>query len=540
MSFRDELKLTELGNQSASYFLNEHNMNINNPMNIIFDKIKTDYEQMTSSSPKTGFYLNSRSTFSKAFNQLIKDKNLTEPVITSIALYTELDSQLNLLKTRDNKSYLSLTKNKLNLEIRTGRLSSIALPVMLRGQIPEIELKNILGSSWSWLDTVQNRQINRYMNEAISLGLIQQSGGMITSLKPTATDTISWLAKKTGETFLNTMNIAPKAALLVFKESFQYPTIEDILYPKTADLDTLNWSQKIYEDISDKDVYTNSINEAIDILVNKSNIIEELDGGRLVPRTIMRNIEKGEDIKNTFNTILKFSENENNSSAKVLLSVTANPGITLEQLYINFKKDNNIEFYTLENLITNLANKGLLHIARSAFSKDYKTVKLYAFSHIPFIKQSNNHKEDTTEANAILKGMEPWILSSINDYFSDKLEKENLHIIIQKLMKDKCLDFDVVDGEFGKKMSRKITAWIHTLTPFVEISKDYSQLEISDTSLGNTMLDVLQYSLLTTNDALSIYSNTISDMISKDRDIIKTMEEDASILKNSIYEKRIT
>ena len=88
-------------------------------------------------------------------------------------------------------------------------------------------------------------------------------------------------------------------------------------------------------------------------------------------------------------------------------------------------------------------------------------------------------------------------------------------------------------------MSRKITAWIHTLTPFIEISKDYSQLEISDTSLGNTMLDVLQYSLLTTNDALSIYSNTISDMISKDRDIIKTMEEDASILKNSIYEKLI-
>lgn len=537
MTFCDELKLTELGRKMASDFLKNHNLTINNPLDVIFDKLKVDYENMPHKVQKTGFYLNSGSTFSKAFNELIKGKNLTEPIISSIALYTELDSQLNLIKTMDRDTYLSLTKSKLNIEIRTGRLASIALPIMLHGKMPQIELKNVLGYSWSWLGTVQNRQINRYMNEAISLGLIQQNGGLITSLKPTTTDIVSWLANKTGETFLNTMNIAPKASLLVFKESFNLPTIEDLLYPQNSDIDELNWCHNIYDSISDKDVYRNYVSEAIDILVTKTKIVEEQENGRLVPRTVYRNIETAKDMKITFDTILKFSDNEDNKAAKILLSVTANPGITIEQLYHKINRNNDVQYFSLENMITSLANKGLLHIARSAFSKDYKTAKIYSFSHIPFINPNNKNKKESTETNAVLKGIEPWILSSINDYFSENTEKENLYKIIVDLLKDKFLDFDDIDNDFGKKMSRKTMAWIHTLVPFVEVSEDYSQLKISNTSLGNIVLDVLQYSLLTANDSLNIFSSVISDMIGKDKNMIANLENDALVLKKELIKK---
>lgn len=274
MTFKDEVTLTEHGSQIVKDFLNKENLSINNPLDLIFNKLKINFENIAY-SPLIGFNLNTQATFSKAFNQLIKNKNMTEPVITSIALYTELDSQLNLLRISNHKKYLSLTQSKLNIEIRNGRLSSIAIPVMLRGQMPYKELMNILETSWSWLNTVRNRQIYRYMNEATSIGLIQQNGGFITSLKPSATDNVSWLATKTGDTFLNTMSIAPKASLLVFREAFNYPTEEELLSPDNSNL---TWAQKVYDEIPSHDIYTNSIKEAIEILVDDAKIIERLEG----------------------------------------------------------------------------------------------------------------------------------------------------------------------------------------------------------------------------------------------------------------------
>lgn len=63
MVFDDELKLTVLGHQVASDFLNIHNLTINNTLDVIFEKLKEDYENMTPKVQKTGFYLNSSSTF---------------------------------------------------------------------------------------------------------------------------------------------------------------------------------------------------------------------------------------------------------------------------------------------------------------------------------------------------------------------------------------------------------------------------------------------------------------------------------------------
>jgi len=125
MTFSDELVLTQRGEEIAREFISTVELSPNDPLDKIFDKLKKDFER-AAYSPSIGFNLNSKYTFSKSYNNLIKDKNMTEPVITSIALYSELDSQLNLLKEYDKiyntKTYSSLTQNKLNIEIRSGRL----------------------------------------------------------------------------------------------------------------------------------------------------------------------------------------------------------------------------------------------------------------------------------------------------------------------------------------------------------------------------------------------------------------------------------
>ena len=87
MTFSDELSLTDRGNIIAQEFLVRIGSSINDPIDTIFSELRSDYESV-SHLPSSGFNLNSRSTFSKAYNELIKNKNMTEPVITSIALYT--------------------------------------------------------------------------------------------------------------------------------------------------------------------------------------------------------------------------------------------------------------------------------------------------------------------------------------------------------------------------------------------------------------------------------------------------------------------
>lgn len=526
MAFDEKLIITDIGIRVAEDSLKRFDSSINDPLGAIFNKLKNEYESVQTPSSISGY---NRSAYSKAYMRLIKNKNLTEPVITSISLYTELDSQLNLLRESDKDLYLSLSKSKLNIEIRSGRLSSIAIPIMLRGQIPHNELMSILGNSWSWLNTVNHRSITRYMNEATSLGVIQEKGGMVTSPKPNTTDVMSWLATKTGDTFLNTMNIAPKAALLVFRESFNYPTEEELLSPNSTD--NLPWARQMFEDIN-KDVYRKYTSEAIDILVEKAKVVENVEG-RLVPRTVMRSIEDGTGIADTFKTILKFSESEKNSTAMILLSITAKPGITIEELYRKIKPSLKIRLEELESGIINLANKGLIHIARSSSSND-GSIKLFSFAHVPFIAPKVQNKEGFDQANAIFKGIEPWILSSVKDFFPSNDEKQDLYNILSNLFKKKEITFDDLETEYSKSMSRKIGAWSYTLKPFIKLDSAYSTITMSDNRMATMLLDILQYSLLTTNDALNQYATTISNIINKDSSFVKTIESDATILKDEI------
>jgi hypothetical protein len=95
-----------------------------------------------------------------------------------------------------------------------------------------------------------------------------------------------------------------------------------------------------------------------------------------------------------------------------------------------------------------------------------------------------------------------------------------------------------IEAEYTKSMSRKIGAWSYTLKPFIKLDSGYSTITMSENHIATMLLDILQYSLLTTNDALSQYATTLSNIVSKDRSFVKTMENDASILKSEIMKEK--
>lgn len=220
--------------------------------------------------------------FNKAMNEMIR-KNPIEPIMTSIAMYTELDTQLDEWYITNQKMYTTLARAKLNLEIRNGRLASIAIPIALQGALPIQNLSRILSDSWGWVSITGGRSFYRYINESICLGIVEKSGNSLVGTNPSTESTVSWLANKTAGTFLNTFSEAPKACLLVFRETWNHPTLNDLLYPTESSLD-LQWARKIYES-TDKSDYKKIIMDALKVLKDDSRIITLFED-RLLPTTI--------------------------------------------------------------------------------------------------------------------------------------------------------------------------------------------------------------------------------------------------------------
>jgi hypothetical protein len=159
-------------------------------------------------------------------------------------------------------------------------------------------------------------------------------------------------------------------------------------------------------------------------------------------------------------------------------------------------------------------------------------------THIPFIEPNVNDTSGFDEANAVFKGIEPWVLSSLKDFFPTNEEKNDLYDILSKLLKRKEIAFDEIDAEYSKSMSRKIGAWSYTLKPFIKQDSSFSTITMSDNRISNMILDMLQYSLLTTNDALSQYASTISNIVGKDRNFVNTIENDATTLKAELMKTK--
>lgn len=470
-----------------------------------------------------------KSEFSNAFNELIVE-NPTEPVISSIGMYTELDSQLGLLASLDNKLYLELSRTKLNLPIRNGRIASLVIPVALRQQMPTSQMTSNLEHSWHWFRNVNKNTIDRYVDESSSMGLIEIGKGLMKSCKPSTSGTIEWLSNKTISTFLNSVPNIPKASILTYKESFAYPTEEEILNPHQSGAN-LEWSEHIYDSMSNKDLYREIISDTLKVMVDQAKImVREPESGRIIPRTIMRRLDEAEDMQVAFTRLLKLA-NENNPTATLLLIITAQPGITMDSLYHELTQEKWIwiNYDEFTDAIRQLVLKGLIHTAATG-----NHTRLYAFTQVPYVVQTDTKPKN--EINAVLKGVNPSLLSKIEETMNKEEDKAALQNTLEDLTKNKDVLFDSVESEYGKEFTRKLIKLSEYLSPFVITEQDMSGLKVTKEELSSIVLDVSRYSVLTGKEALSEYSTLLSDIMMKDTDFKNRLVESASLIEETFLE----
>jgi hypothetical protein len=526
LNFGDMLAITDEGISRAEYQLFAIKANKNESIKNIYEKNKACF-QSRSNKGRSGFYINSNSPFSKIFNEIVAE-NKAEPVITSMAMYSELDSQLAVFSESDWSAYNLFSQTRLNMAIRSGRIASMAIPISLRGNIPQSDLFKILGDSWSWPGTVSPKSIYRYLGESISLGIAQKQGNTIISLKPTTTDTIAWLASKVNSAFQNVPSIDPKAALVVFRETFSYPTKDELLYPKCSDSD---WLNRIYTQMNDEKEYRKIMDRGIDLLLNQAKIIDYYEG-RLMPRTVIRKIKSVPQMEEKFRFITSRAE-DGNLAASVLLTITAKPGITKSGLREEINANHRIRISEAESdmAVTTLSNVGLVHVSKS-YLPEGSPVRLHAFTHIPYLVDKSS---ESTEANAVIKGLQPSMLSTMNEMFPKVEERAYLYNIINRLCDKKILNLDDIEKEFNKPFARKIMSLSNTaLKPLMMVDPTFTNLELVNSKIAEVVLNTVQYSMLTNNESLGMYSQALSDMIFKDRKYCKTMESDALELKQQL------
>lgn len=514
------IELTKLGENTILQIMQELQILPNDSIISALAKIRERYKTERLSH---GLRRERKSEFSDAFNALIWN-NPTEPVISSIGMYTELDSQLGLLAASNNKVYLELSRTKLNLPIRNGRIASLIIPIALRQQMPTIQVRASLEHSWNWFRTVNDNTIDRYVDESSSMGLIEMGKGIIKSCKPSTSGTIEWLASKTISTFLNSVPNIPKAAILAFRESFAYPTEEEFLHPNASSAN-LEWAEYIHGSMSNKGLYREIISDTLRVMVDQAKVmIKEPESGRIIPRTILRRLNEAKDLQGSFNRLLQLA-NEKNPAAILLLTITAKPGITMEDLYHNLTKEKwiFINWEEFADAIRQLVGKGLIHTAIG------NQTRLYAFTQIPYIVQTGNAPKN--EINAILKGVNPSLLAKIEETMLNEEDKNALQATLEKLTKDKAIDFDSLENEYGKMFSRRLIGLSEYLSPFVMVEKDYSGLRVEKEGLSSIVLDISRYSVLTGNEALNEYSTLLSDLVTKDVDFKNKLVESAQSIE---------
>jgi hypothetical protein len=525
-----KIELTPLGETTILNVMNDLKISPNESRISALSKIK-EINQTTKSYH--GLRSERKSDFSKAFNELII-KDPTEPVISSVGMYTELDNQLGRLMIENPELYLQLSKTKLNLPIRNGRIASLVIPLALRHQMKTKEITSNLENGWNWFGSVNKNTIDRYVDESSSMGLIEVDSGSIKSCKPGTSSTIEWLASKTTSTFLNAVPNIPKAAILTFRESFAYPTIEDLLNPHDSVTD-LEWSEYIYDSMSDKNIYRDIIKDTLNVMINQSNVMAvDPESGCIIPRTILRRLNEAPDLQEAFKRLLALA-NEKNPTASLLLMATAHPGITEDELYRRITKEKGISTTEMEfkDAIRQLVGKGLIHTAAGS------ETKLYAFTQIPYIVQTGSKQKN--EINAVLKGISPSLLAKIEEIMNTDEDKTALQRILENLIRYKEVQFDSIEteygGKYGKELSRKFMRLSEHLDPFVVFEKDASGVRVAKEELSSIVLDVSRYSVLTGKNALSEYSTLFSDLIMKDTNFKNSVIQSAQLVEDTFFDR---
>lgn len=522
LNFNDKIILTPEGKTYAESHLTRIKATNDDSITTIYEKNKMQYQKRSDSRRKSGYNIDSKSPFSKIFNEIMME-NKTEPVVTSLAMYSELDSQLAMLSKSGSNLYSKLSFSNLNTEIRSGRIASIAIPIALRGNIRQQELFKILGDGWSWPGTANVKSLYRYLGESTSLDLIEKRGDTYFTKKPTTTDSITWLSSKVGSAFQNTISLNPKAALVVFRETFRYPTMEQLTDPRDSNS---IWLNKIYERMTDKKEYTKVIKKGIDILENQARIVTLYEDEYLIPRTIIRRVESIPEIEEKFAFLMKNAKS-GNLAAQILLTVTAHPGITTEDLFDEMNKNNKLsateDNAEIDRAIKYLSDVGLIDVSRSYYPEN-SPLRLHAFTQIPHLESNFSN---SSEANAAIKGIQLSLLSTVNELFPRNEEKELFYSIINELAVKKSISLDQIEGD-NRSFGRKIELLANTaMKPFVIIDPSFSYLELSNSKLTKIFFEVVQNSMLNSKESLSIYSSMLDDTVVRDVNYYRTIEADA-------------
>ncbi len=502
----DDIYITDSGKQVAGEILISIEGSYNDCTSALFLKLKKDCE------PKwiqKNLFGNKNTSFAKAFEELV-ERNPLEPVLTTIAMYNELDSQLNLIRDKKPEEYVELSRAKLNLEIRNGRLASIAVPVALRNRTKLSSIQQMLYDSWSWAGTVSSVSTKRYWSEATSMGLVQVVGNSVQSLKSNTIDTITWLAQKTHFTFINTIPTAPKCSLVVFRESYKLPTESDLLNPHKSNK-PLEWLEFIYDNMADKSDYITAVGEAISIVKDRTNLVQDYEGS-IVPTNVIRLISEEPELKTVFDKMLK---DTTTVPAQLLRAISAKPSISLAELKADINKERKHDKADIENTVYELARKNLIHLASSrSGSKD--STKLFSFIHVPYLYSSRT--KEVKEANALLKGMNPYLLQQIRELFSTETDGVAVVNTLRGLMDNKEIVFDDLGREYNRTFERKMFRFALDLEPFALIKPDQSAFVLNkeNSELNNIIINSLMYSTIARNDALDVYSNAISGLVERD------------------------
>jgi DNA-binding MarR family transcriptional regulator/hemoglobin-like flavoprotein len=506
LSAPDPIQITEEGKKVAMGIVSSLNATYNELPSTIFEKLKKEYE------PKwiqRNLFGTKNTSFAKAFEELV-ERNPLEPVLTTISMYNELDTQLSIIRRRDLNEYVTLSRAKLNLEIRNGRLASIAIPIAIRNRTKLSSMKKMLCDSWSWAGTVSSVSTKRYWAEATSLGLVQVVGNSVQSLKHNTIDTITWLARKTHFTFINTIPTAPKCSLVLFRESFRLPTEADLLDPNKSDKH-LEWLQFIYDNMGDKSDYIDAVTEALSIIKDRTNLVQDYEGS-IVPTTLIRLISEEPELKTVFDKMLK---DKHTVTAQLLRAISAKPSISLAELKADISKEGRHSKEDIEETIYELASKNLIHMANSR-SASKESTKLFSFIHVPYLYSKRTN--DAKEANALLRGMNPYLLQQVKELFSSEEDGEAVVDTLRGLTMKKEIYFDDLGREYDKTFERKMFRFALDLEPFAQIKPDQSGFALNEDKAGlnDIIINSLIYSTIARNDALDVYASAISGLAERD------------------------
>jgi len=218
-----------------------------------------------------------------------------------------------------------------------------------------------------------------------------------------------------------------------------------------------------------------------------------------------------------FNSIM---DHQDSNLANILIAINQKPAITTYELWNDINNNPNAKRkMTIEdawNMVSYLIPENLVQAAGS-HSVTKENTSLFSFLHVPVLEQKDLN---TKKTNAVLRNIKPYLLHVVKELFTTTEERKAVYAIYGDLIKNGEVEFEQIEKDYDKPISRKIAVTSKLLEPFVALNKEYTRLSLNQDTVGlnKVLLDSLLYSVLTTlNEGLLIYNNAISALVEKDK-----------------------